>query len=464
MLDFTKIPGVRFIGTIFKCFSPDSGQDNTLLHTMLRYAATIFFVIGGLTSIAYTYPTLYSVSLALLPEFWAKCATIAMVFFLFIVIDLLLSVSFPAVMEKIASGKAIRNRRTAFGTLALFALCGTLAWLSFTFSQSGSYTPAEAAVANNKKYNPADFAIKTAKVSSASEVEAIFEKDMAGLQDADDAKLAGLVAKGHKEAQANRAWAWKTYGVAIDKGDKTAITTFNNLCTQYAADSAKIVRKFTPNPKLVEMAERKQHAIIANQNAHSSVAETVQATTKVELDKDQRKVEAIQLLLGKVGSYATLIGLILTVVYVFLKSGEAAPPSPITPAPIRFLWQKIGNWKIFRGDGNSVTAHNQEVTNSGNLFGSYGNSNAGVDYFTVTFPDGVNRGQEVTETMSLGDIKKKFNQYATKYEEGSLTPHNVAMMNACVLAITYNVPSALQSLKELTKATKPAAATAMGWK
>ncbi len=460
-LDFTKIPGVRFASTIIKCFSPDSGQDNTLLHTMMRYAATIFFVIGGLTSIAYTYPTLYSVAQALLPDFWAKCATIGMVFFLFIVVDLLLSVAFPAVMEKIASGKAARNRRTAFGVLALFSLCGTLAWLSFTFSQNGSYTPAEAAVANGKSKLPTT---TIAKVASASEVEAIFEKDMQKLQDADDAKLSALVAKAHKDATADRAYAWGQYGAAVTKGDQFAISKWNSLVAKYAADSSKTVSSFKPNARLMEMAERKQSAILANQEAHSAVATTTQATTKVELDKDQRKVEAVQLLLGKVGSYATLIGLILTVVYVFLKSGEAAPPSPIMPAPIRFLGQKLGSMPIFGGSGNSVTTNNQQVTNSGNLSSSYGNGNNGVDYFTVTFPDGVNRGQEVTETLSIGDIKKKFNQYATKYEEGSTTAHNVAMMNACVLAISYNVPTALNSLKELTKATKPAVAAAMGWR
>ena len=463
------LPGFRFMSFVIKAFDNTQNNSKEFVFELLRYAALVLFFVGGITSTAYTFPTIYASLNAYLPYQWlATTLTVFAVVMLFFAIDISLSVIFPFCTDLIVSGKSVRNWRTVIGSIFLLALSGCLAYISYNMSKEGGYTPAMAAVRQSKAEVDSLLPKKQPRqeVASATELERIFDERIEKLQEKEDARLQKLITQAHITAKSQRAWA-------STHANKNNIPT---LFAQYSRDSAATVAKFKPDKKVqdeIKDIEAKKHdAILASTSAMVNVTSTIKLDKELEAAEDNRKISRIQNLIGVIGSFATILGLLLSLVIAFLKAGLTAPPSNrLFPA---FLYLSVlKDWWYNRNnddvDNQTVTKkdkdsnRNNSYDNEYSLFGNKNDSDRNTSKI-VTVTDPKDGG---TERMTLSEANTEFHAYKLKIEKGlGDTQAHAAYCRAIFDAMDYADSTYAQALKNriLIANDAPKTIALLGWR
>jgi hypothetical protein len=349
--------GAKLYNAIF--LAPKSAEGLEEFNIVADIACKGCLLIGGITSMGYTYLMSYSILKGLLPSegfanFWAVVAVV----FLFIIFDGFLGVTWPLWSKFFVEGKfkpdASRpgNHLWVLTGVSLFAISMAVAGISIAFSWNGAEIPVMMSLSSTAKENSDSTSTDLAKAfSNQLQVQTLIEsydKRLAEAKKKDEATQNNLRQKGEYKIKE----AYRQYG-------NSSPERFNKYLRQAKKDSAMIVEGY-----------ESQYDRVAR-DMDNAIALAQSSSTRLEvamLDKADRiqgmfdkKMDVSVWLLQYLGIIGTALFMFIKFVQTVLN--RAVQVSVGTKQPLR---QFASNGTNNSGGNNNFVPRGQNMHNRGN--------------------------------------------------------------------------------------------------
>ena len=274
------------------------------------FVARCGLLIGGITSMGFSYVISYSIAKALLSPALAQVAAFIAMAACFLVFDGLLGVAWPLWLQLQSSGRTrFKNRKQEGGLMLFFAgvllfiLCASIAFGSIAFSFNSSEFPvAMAMAAEVEEKAPTKNKVETKEVL---EFAATFDDELKNAKEEDDRQYILLQKKGGK----NVAAAIKKYRTRSQK-------TFKDRTNRARRDSTNLVDG--RESRYQQALRNKNHAVEKYQKSISSAQEYEHSHSKNLKAIFDKKAETSIFVLKMLGCSGTVLFLLITTVIIIL--------------------------------------------------------------------------------------------------------------------------------------------------
>lgn len=348
--------GAKLYNAIF--LAPKSAEGLEEFNTVADIACKGCLLIGGVTSMGYTYLISYSILKGLLPsEGFANFWAVVMVVFLFIIFDGFLGVTWPLWSKFFVEGKfkydssRPGNHLWVLTGWALFTISIAVAGISIAFSWNGAEIPVMVSLSSTAKENADSTATDLSKAfGNQLQVQTLIEsydKRLSEAKKKDEATQNNLRQKGEYKIKE----AYQKYG-------NSSPERFNKYLRQAKKDSAMIVEGFESQYDRVSRDMDNAIALAQSSSVRLEVA-MLDKADRIQGMFDKKMDTSVWLL--------QYLGVIGTALFMFIKFvqtvlNRAVQVSSGTKQPFR---QFPSNGTNSGGGNNNFVPRGQNLHNRG---------------------------------------------------------------------------------------------------
>jgi hypothetical protein len=278
-----------------------------------------FLIVGALTSMAFTIPTIFALASSIFPSTIAIGLTIFCALILFLIIDLSIGTLTPFALEFSLGGQINKNKYSFAGGMLLWSIIGFLGITSMYLTYNGSIIPVLSAIEEPLKDDI--ISLEAQKQKTISSEEARYKGLVATQTKADKLQLESLKKKLHNKILSQKGYSKKQAAVQ---------------------DSINKVDEFSANMKSLFISRDMSLALDDARNSWNTIIREKKEDSFRKRSEYETKIAATLLIFQILGTISTALFFLIETSLALLKYSEKSFESkPIMKTEIRKLKHEL---------------------------------------------------------------------------------------------------------------------------